>query len=164
MAVGCSTSRRSIITISTGRSSPVSMTNLLAALLLLGLSVLCVGLSLVLFARRDIGRPAFSWQRQSGKRQPPGDAQPEPGRACCLNAHREPAHPRRSGLVFLLVAARHRGLLCLYPAPCSQRPAGVLQNRASRPPGCNNSFSTLPPTPTPACWAPSSSRSCQRWS
>ena len=35
-----------------------------AALLLVGLSVLCVGASLVLFARRDIGRPAFSWQRK----------------------------------------------------------------------------------------------------
>ena len=38
-----------------------------AALLLLGLCVLCVGLSLVLFARRDIGRPTFSWQRQSAR-------------------------------------------------------------------------------------------------
>ena len=37
----------------------------LAALLLLGLSVLCAGGSTVLFARRDIGRPAFSWQRKS---------------------------------------------------------------------------------------------------
>ncbi len=35
----------------------------LAALLLLGLSLLCAGTSLVLFARRDIGRPAFLWQR-----------------------------------------------------------------------------------------------------
>ena len=35
------------------------------ALLLLGLSLLCAGMSLVLFARRDIGRPAFSWQRKS---------------------------------------------------------------------------------------------------
>jgi len=35
-----------------------------AALLLVGLSVLCVGVSLVLFTRRDIGRPAFSWQRK----------------------------------------------------------------------------------------------------
>ncbi len=34
------------------------------ALLLLGLSVLCVGASLILFARRDIGRPAFAWQRK----------------------------------------------------------------------------------------------------
>jgi ABC-2 type transport system permease protein len=34
-----------------------------AALLLVGLCVLCVGTSLVLFARRDIGRPAFSWRR-----------------------------------------------------------------------------------------------------
>jgi len=35
----------------------------LAALLLAGLSVLCVGMSLVLFTRRDIGRSAFLWQR-----------------------------------------------------------------------------------------------------
>ncbi len=35
-----------------------------AALLLLGLSVLCAGASLILFARRDIGRPAFAWQRK----------------------------------------------------------------------------------------------------
>ncbi len=35
-----------------------------AALLLVGLSVLCVGAGLVLFARRDIGRAAFSWQRK----------------------------------------------------------------------------------------------------
>ena len=34
-----------------------------AALLLLGLSLLCAGGSTVLFARRDIGRPAFLWQR-----------------------------------------------------------------------------------------------------
>ncbi len=33
-----------------------------AALLLVGLSVLCAALSLVLFARRDIGRAAFAWQ------------------------------------------------------------------------------------------------------
>jgi polyether ionophore transport system permease protein len=37
----------------------------MAALLLVGLSVLCVGTSLALFARRDIGRPAFLWQRQN---------------------------------------------------------------------------------------------------
>jgi ABC-2 type transport system permease protein len=36
----------------------------LAALLLVGLSVLCAVLSLILFTRRDIGRPAFSWQRK----------------------------------------------------------------------------------------------------
>ncbi len=36
----------------------------LAVLLLLGLSVLCLGISLVLFTRRDIGRAAFSWQRK----------------------------------------------------------------------------------------------------
>ncbi len=35
-----------------------------AALLLVGLSLLCVVLSLVLFARRDVGRAAFSWQRK----------------------------------------------------------------------------------------------------
>jgi ABC-2 type transport system permease protein len=34
-----------------------------AVLLLLGLSLLCAGGSTVLFARRDIGRPAFLWQR-----------------------------------------------------------------------------------------------------
>lgn len=33
-----------------------------AALLLLGLSLLCAVFSLVLFVRRDIGRPVFSWQ------------------------------------------------------------------------------------------------------
>jgi ABC-2 type transport system permease protein len=36
----------------------------LAAFLLVGLSMLCVGMSLVLFTRRDIGRSAFSWQRK----------------------------------------------------------------------------------------------------
>src|SRR5450759_1814152 len=36
----------------------------LAVLLLLGLSVLCLGISLGLFTRRDIGRAAFSWQRK----------------------------------------------------------------------------------------------------
>jgi ABC-2 type transport system permease protein len=36
-----------------------------AVLLLVGLSVLCAVGSTVLFARRDIGRPAFSWQRKS---------------------------------------------------------------------------------------------------
>jgi ABC-2 type transport system permease protein len=36
----------------------------LAALLLLGLSLLCLLLSIVLFARRDIGRSAFEWQRE----------------------------------------------------------------------------------------------------
>jgi ABC-2 type transport system permease protein len=36
----------------------------LAALLLLGLSVLCLVGSTVLFARRDIGRSAFGWQRE----------------------------------------------------------------------------------------------------
>jgi ABC-2 type transport system permease protein len=35
-----------------------------AALLLLGLAVACAVLSLILFARRDIGRPLFSWQRK----------------------------------------------------------------------------------------------------
>src|SRR6266516_3813518 len=35
-----------------------------AVLLLVGLSVLCAGMSLVLFARRDIGGAAFSWQRK----------------------------------------------------------------------------------------------------
>jgi len=35
-----------------------------AALLLVGLAILCALLSLVLFARRDIGRPVFSWQRK----------------------------------------------------------------------------------------------------
>ncbi|MDQ2884460.1 MAG: ABC transporter permease subunit [Chloroflexota bacterium] len=35
-----------------------------AVLLLLGLSLLCLGISLVLFTRRDIGRAAFSWQRK----------------------------------------------------------------------------------------------------
>jgi len=35
----------------------------LAAVLLASLAVLCAGVSLVLFARRDIGRAAFSWQR-----------------------------------------------------------------------------------------------------
>jgi ABC-2 type transport system permease protein len=35
----------------------------LAVLPLVLLSILCLILSLVLFARRDIGRPAFSWQR-----------------------------------------------------------------------------------------------------
>ena len=40
----------------------------LAALLLLGLSALCVVGSIVLFARRDIGRPAFEWQRERAKR------------------------------------------------------------------------------------------------
>lgn len=34
-----------------------------AALLLLGLSLLCIGLSVVLFVQRDSGRPAFTWQR-----------------------------------------------------------------------------------------------------
>jgi ABC-2 type transport system permease protein len=37
----------------------------LGAILLLGLSALCIVLSLVLFVRRDIGRAAFSWQRKS---------------------------------------------------------------------------------------------------
>jgi ABC-2 type transport system permease protein len=41
----------------------------LAALLLMGLSVLCAGMSLVLFARRDIGRPALTWQRKSANSQ-----------------------------------------------------------------------------------------------
>ena len=36
----------------------------LAVLLLLGLSVLCLGISLGLFTRRDIGRAAFLWQRK----------------------------------------------------------------------------------------------------
>jgi ABC-2 type transport system permease protein len=36
----------------------------LAALLLLGLSLLCLVGSTVLFARRDIGRSAFEWQRE----------------------------------------------------------------------------------------------------
>jgi len=36
----------------------------LAALLLAALAVLCVVLSLVLFARRDIGRAAYAWQRK----------------------------------------------------------------------------------------------------
>lgn len=35
-----------------------------AALLLVGLSVLCAVFSLILFARRDIGRAVFSWQRK----------------------------------------------------------------------------------------------------
>jgi ABC-2 type transport system permease protein len=41
------------------------------ALVLLGLSLLLAAISVVLFARRDIGRPAFSWQRNhaNGKLQ-----------------------------------------------------------------------------------------------
>ena len=40
-----------------------------AALLPAGLAVLCAGASLVLFARRDIGGSAFSWQRKSANGQ-----------------------------------------------------------------------------------------------
>ena len=42
-----------------------------AALLLVGLCVLCIVASLLLFARRDIGRAVFAWQRRvaSGKQQ-----------------------------------------------------------------------------------------------
>ncbi len=36
-----------------------------AVLLLVALSILCAALSLVLFVRRDIGRPLFSWQRKT---------------------------------------------------------------------------------------------------
>ena len=39
----------------------------LAAVLLAGLAMLCAGASLILFAKRDIGRVAFSWL---GKQQP----------------------------------------------------------------------------------------------
>jgi len=43
----------------------------LAALLLLGFSVLCLVGSTVLFARRDIGRSAFEWQREvAGSSEP----------------------------------------------------------------------------------------------
>lgn len=41
----------------------------LAALLLAGLSALCIGASLMLFARRDIGRAAFAWQRKTANGQ-----------------------------------------------------------------------------------------------
>ena len=37
----------------------------LAALLLVGLSALCIAGSVILFARRDIGRAAFAWRRES---------------------------------------------------------------------------------------------------
>ncbi len=41
----------------------------LAALLLVGLTLLFIVLSLILFARRDIGRAAFSWQRKQANGQ-----------------------------------------------------------------------------------------------
>lgn len=41
-----------------------------ATLLLAGLCVLCIVPALVLFAKRDIGRAAFSWQRRSSNEKP----------------------------------------------------------------------------------------------
>ena len=105
----------------------------LAAVLLASLAVLFAGVSLLLFARRDIGGLAFSWLAQVGQRQPPGNAQPEPGRACGLHAWRGPARPRHRGMVCLLVGAWRCVRVCLLPGDCSRHPAGVLQTRKRDP-------------------------------
>ncbi len=96
----------------------------LAALVPLGLSALCLVGSVILFARRDIGRSAIKSQRKRA-----GGAE----LARCLYANRRLAYALCRRMGGLLVAARHRGLLCRFAVRDSRLPEGILSGSAADP-------------------------------
>jgi ABC-2 type transport system permease protein len=135
----------------------------LAALPLVVLCVICVVLSLVLFVRRDIGGSAFSWQRK----QPSSNQQ-----ALRSLSQAERSISTRSVSLHTLFARGWSSfwwlfgivtfsVYCTILAPNIQH---AFYNIVQQTPWLAQIFFDTPPTPTPLCWAPSSSRSCQRWS
>ena len=133
-----------------------------AALVLLGLSLLLAASSVVLFARRDIGRAAFAWQRTpaNGKHQAERSlSRAEHAVSTRAVSLRSLAASGWSSFWWLL------GMRPFVPPSSTLLPASLSRSTTScnKPPGWPNSFSTLLPTPTPVCWALSSSSSCQRW-
>ena len=133
------------------------------ALVLLGLSLLLVASSVVLFARRDIGRAAFVWQRTSanGKHQAERSlSRAERAVSTRAVSLRSLAASGWSSFWWLLGMMAFCAAI-LYITPSFQKP---FYNAVQQTPGWPNFFSTLLLIPTPVCWVPSSSRSCQGWS
>jgi len=134
-----------------------------AALLLVGLSVLCVGASLVLFARRDIGRSAFTWQRkQANDQQQAMRSLSQAERAASTRSVSLHTLSEESWSAFWWLFGIV--VLCVYCLILALTFQQQFYKLVRDTPLLQQLFFDTPTNTNTRCWAPSSSRFCQHWS